>query len=172
MDRKTKIFFLIIGLSIIGSVAATFYRFMIEKDYVIENQIDCDPSIDRCFVWKCDPASDVEGEKCTGDPEKDTWYYQIARRKAANIPLCNPDGDENCDSWTCSEGEKDCATTFCDDQTKIAQEVDCSDPEQYSLDNPIEKEATCANGDDACVSPSISSDNEVQDMVNQSDATE
>ena len=115
---------------------------MIQKDYIIEAQADCDPYAEKCFVWKCDPASSVEGEKCTGDAEKDIWYFQIARRKAANIPLCDPNTDENCDPWTCAEGEKDCSAEFCtEDQLEAQSAAECSDPVKYTAENPIEPPA-------------------------------
>lgn len=123
-----------------------------KKDYVIENQIDCDPYADACFIWECDPESTVEGEACTGDPEADIWYYQIARRSAANIPLCDPETDETCDPWTCAEGEKDCEAILCDETTKVDQGVECSDHVQYAIDNPIEEEAVeCEEGDEECL---------------------
>ncbi len=151
MDKKTKIFFVIFACLIVGSVAFTFYKIEIKKDYIMEGQIDCDPTAEKCFIWKCDPASNVEGEKCTGDKEKDVWYYQIAKRNASHIPLCDPDKDETCDPWTCGEGEKDCSNTFCDDQNKVEQEVECSDPVQYNIDNPPAEEAVmCEEGDETC----------------------
>jgi len=151
MDRKTKIFFLVVVILIIGSVALTFYRTIIKKDYIIEGQTDCDPTFDRCFIWKCDPASSAEGDGCTGDEEKDIWYYQIVQRKANQIPLCDSDSDENCQPWECDAGEEDCLTVFCDEETAAEQELECSDPVQYNSDNPpAEDMSACAEGDDQC----------------------
>ena len=75
LDRKSKILFIVIGLLIVGSVAVTFWRYMIKKDYIVQAQTDCDPTTENCFIWKCDPNSTVEGEACTGDAEKDIWYF-------------------------------------------------------------------------------------------------
>ena len=136
MDKKSKILISVFFILILISAAVTYYRTIIKKDYIISAQADCDPSVDKCFIWKCDPTATDETLKCTGDPEKDTWYYQIAKRKAANIPLCDPKKDENCDPWTCADGEKDCSATFCDAQTSKEQKVECSDPVQYNIDNP------------------------------------
>ena len=41
---------------------------------------------------------------------------------------------------TCEENEKECGEILCDEETKIEQEVECNDPEQYLLENPIEEE--------------------------------
>jgi hypothetical protein len=146
MDKKSKILLWVLLFLIIGSVAVTYWRIMIKKDYMIEAQADCDPTIDKCFIWQCDPASTVEGEKCTGDPDKDTWYYQIIKRKAANIPLCDP-ADENCRALVCEDGEKDCSATFCDDTNKEEQGAECNDPEQYNIDNPAEEDGEAAECD-------------------------
>ncbi|HAT74405.1 MAG: hypothetical protein US30_C0010G0002 [Candidatus Moranbacteria bacterium GW2011_GWF2_36_839] len=148
MDKKNKIFFIVAFLLLFGSVGATYLRIVVFKNYTVEAQADCDPETEKCFVWECDPASAVEGEACSGDAENDIWYYQLVRRKAYNVPLCNPDEDENlpageagclpmeCDSTT----EKDCEIIFCDDENKIEQEVECSDPVEYLLNNPTEGE--------------------------------
>lgn len=153
MDRKSKIFFIVLGLLIAVSVGVTYWRIMVKKDYIVEGQADCDPTVDKCFVWKCDPKSDVEGEKCTGDPESDIWYFQVARRNAAKIPLCDPDKDENCAPWTCGENEKDCSVAFCtEDQLEAQYAAECSDPVQYNIDNPPEAETACEEGDEACAS--------------------
>lgn len=146
MDKKSKILFLIVGLLIAASVAVTYWRIMVKKDYIIEGQTDCDPYADICFIWECDPESSVEGEKCTGDSETDIWYFQVARRSAANIPLCDPETDENCDPWICAEGEKDCSTTFCTEENMEAQyAVSCNDPVAYAEENPVEEEDLSAD---------------------------
>ena len=151
VDKKSKIFFLVFFLLIAVAVGATYWRIMVKRDYVVSAQTDCDPYTESCFIWECDPASTVEGEACTGDAEKDIWYYQLAERNAANIPLCDPN-DETCDPWTCGEGEKDCSTTFCDETTKVEQGVECSDPVTYTAENPIEEEAVeCEEGDEECL---------------------
>lgn len=159
MDKKSKIFFLVFFLLIALAVGATYWRIMVKKDYIVTAQTDCDPYTEKCFIWECDPESKIEGEACTGDAEKDTWYYQIAERNAANVPLCDPN-DETCDPWTCGDppageagGELECSTTFCDEATKIDQGVECSDPVKYAEENPVEEEAVeCEEGDEECLS--------------------
>ncbi len=141
MDKKSKILIWIVVILIIGSVGATYWRIFVKKDYIISNEVDCDPYSEKCFIWECDPASTVEGEACTGDAETDIWYYKIAQRKASNIPLCNPDEDENCTPFVCDEGEKDCSETLCDEKTKVEQKAECNDPVQFAIDNPVEEES-------------------------------
>ena len=151
LDKKSKILFVIIGLLIIGSVAVTFWRYMVKRDYIVQAQTDCDPTTEKCFIWKCDPASTVEGEKCTGDPDKDTWYYKIIHRNAKNIPLCDPN-DKNCTALVCDPGEKDCSEELCTAQNVKAPDT-CNDPVQYNIDNPPEEDTSteCAPDDQACL---------------------
>ncbi|MCX6766033.1 MAG: hypothetical protein NT136_03685 [Candidatus Moranbacteria bacterium] len=151
MDKKSKILIAILLVLTLASVGYTFYKIMIQRDYVISAQIDCDPYVEKCFIWECDPASTEEGEKCTGNPEEDIWYYKIAERNANRIPLCDPETDETCDPWTCEEGEKDCQQILCDEVTAEEQEASCNDPEEYTEENPIEEEAVeCEEGDTEC----------------------
>jgi hypothetical protein len=150
MDKKSKIFFLIFFLLIVGSVAATYYRIVVKKDYVISAQTDCDPAAEKCFVWECDPASTVDGEACTGDAEADIWYYKTIKRVAANIPLCDPN-DENCEALVCAEGEKDCEEILCSPETALEGET-CNNPEEYLINNPPEEEVVCdSETDETCV---------------------
>ncbi len=133
MDKKSKILIVVIILLIVGSVVATYWRVIVKKDYIISAQTDCDPLNENCFVWNCDPAVDGEGV-CTGDPEEDTWYYKIINRKAANIPLCDPN-DESCEALICPPGETNCEEIFCTEDTKTKEDI-CTTPEEYVLEHP------------------------------------
>lgn len=151
MDKKSKILFIVIGLLIAGSVAATYWRIMVKKDYIIEAQTDCDPYAEKCFVWECDPESTVEGEKCTGDPEEDIWYFQVIKRNAGRIPLCDPDKDENCTALVCEENEPECEYVFCAEENMEAQyAASCNDPVKYTEENPVEEEICDPEVDEDC----------------------
>ena len=143
------LFFIIFGLLVAGSVAFTYYRIMIKKDYIISAEAECDPSIEKCFIYVCDPIED--GDDCTGDPEEDTWYYKIIKRKAFNIPLCDPKIDEDCEALICPEDEENCSYELCEEGN--ADEIECNDPEQYNIDHPEEEgDAECEEGDKECLS--------------------
>jgi len=125
MDKKSKIFLISFGLLIAISVVATYWRIVIKKDYIIEAQADCDPTVSKCFVWQCDPNSTDDGEKCTGDTAKDTRNYKIVKRNASRIPLCDP-GGENCQAMVCGENEPECEQIYCNEVNKTEQGVECS----------------------------------------------
>jgi hypothetical protein len=79
--QKNKIFFIVFFLLLFGVVTFTFCRYFIAKDYYIQAQADCDPESEKCFIWECDPEATDEGEKCTGNPEEDIWYYKIVKKR-------------------------------------------------------------------------------------------
>ena len=149
LDRKSKILFLILGIFIVGTVAVTYWRYMVKRDYIIQAQIDCDPTTENCFIWKCDPMSLEEGEKCTGVPDNDIWYYKILNRNAKNIPNCDPK-EEGCTAYQCEPDEPECAITNCD-PANLKKDEECSTPEQYLLENPPEEEVECIEGDEECL---------------------
>lgn len=137
MDKKSKIFFLVFFLLIAGSVAATYYRYIVARDYIIEAEADCDPYTEACFTYVCDPEA---GEECTGDPTEDTSYYKSINRNAKNIPLCDP-AEEGCEALVCPPDEEGCEIIFCDPATAEEGTV-CTDPAAYTLEHPIEEEVT------------------------------
>lgn len=135
MDKKSKILFSLFGILIVLSVSASYYRFMVLHDYIIEAQVDCNPSSESCFVWECDPS--IEGE-CTGNPDKDTWYFKIAHRNAKNITACE-EGDELCAPFSCPlEGEEECDEVLCnaDSLTEYNIDNECA----IQSDSPVEAE--------------------------------
>ena len=150
MDKKNKIFFLVLFLLLFGTVAANYYRAIIKKDYIVEGQIDCDPASENCFFWECDPASEAEEEACTGDPESDIYYYKLAYRRLFRVPLCNSEEDEACAPWACNFNENDCGEIFCDENTSIEQEAPCSYWEEYLENNLPDEEEECEEGDEVC----------------------
>lgn len=113
MSKRSKTFFLLLVTILIVSVFASYYRYYVNRDYLIEIQIDCDPSLESCFVWNCD--STIEGE-CTGDQSNDIWYYKYFYRNAKNVPICNP-SEENCDVYTCQNNEENCYEKTCTDDS-------------------------------------------------------
>lgn len=108
------------------SVAVSFYRFYILRDYEITAQVTCDPAQEKCFIQECDP----EVEVCTGDTAKDTTYYKLIHRLAQHIPLCDPN-DADCHPLQCAPSEANCFETLCDEITASEEGVACSDPATF-----------------------------------------
>lgn len=159
-------------LVIIAVIAITFVRYYIFKDYYIQAQADCDPETEKCFVTTCDPATD---DTCSKNPDEQTTYYKIIKKKAYIIPLCDPN-DESCPKLACNPGE-DCQETLCDEKTVKDQEgAECNDPETYkatmqSKDNGDSgSDQTCDPTDTSCNSDAPNSDNSDQSNVDDTTA--
>ncbi|MEF3691654.1 MAG: hypothetical protein V3574_01190 [Candidatus Moraniibacteriota bacterium] len=161
MDRKTKIFWLIVMALIFLSIGAAFYRYVIKKDYIIEAEVDCDPFFEPCFVWNCDPLSEEEGEMCTGEEEEDIWYYKIINKNAGRISACAED-DEDCEPLFCGENEPDCEFVFCNEENREEKGAQrCNDPMIYRAANPQEAEDDCEG--EEC----MESDEEAEESMEQ-----
>lgn len=99
-------------------IAISFFKFYILKDYYIKLEVACDPAAEKCFIYECDPAVDIE---CPENAAERTSYYKLIEKKANALPLCDPISS-GCPSVTCQTGE-DCKETLCDEATKIADEL-------------------------------------------------
>ena len=114
MDKKSKILFWVFGILLAVSVCATFYRYVIKKDYIIMAHVKCDPQVESCFYTPC------EGADCPAQID----YYKIINKKAFNIALCDPNV-EGCNPLVCKDGEKDCTIISCSTST-ISNGEECS----------------------------------------------
>ncbi len=134
----SKLFLIIFSLLLIGSVSLTFWRIIINKDYIISAEQDCDPYTEACFIYTCDPEQDTT---CSKDPAEQTSYYKLIHKNAKNIPFCNAQKDECPAKLSCEEGEAECEYIYCSPETATNGE-ECVDPIKYSADNPpIEENA-------------------------------
>lgn len=129
MDKNSKVlftlFFVLLGLS----VGTSFYRYIIAKDYIVEARAECNPTQQACFV-----------------SEEDQSYYALIRKKAADIPLCNP-GEEGCDALACESGQSECEVIYCSEALAESRGVGCSDPAKVNAEGernaePVPGEST------------------------------
>lgn len=137
MDTKTKAIYISLITTLILSVSASYYRYIVNQDFLTEVEIDCDPTIESCFVWVCDPNIDGEGV-CTGNNEEDTWYFKYAYRNAKNFPACDNPTD-GCDQITCNKDEEECEEATCTDELLIEHGISgsCTSPTDFNNIEPI-----------------------------------
>lgn len=110
-------FFLIFFLVAATSVAATFYRIFIARDYFVLMETVCDPSASACFAR--DICETEDGMCAEGDVPVETEYYKIVERKAFSFPeVCATGSLENelCADVSCRPGEDECSETFCSEE--------------------------------------------------------
>lgn len=110
-EKENKIFFIIFFVLIFISIGYTFYKIVILKDYQIVSQVSCDPSIEKCFISRCDPLAD---NTCSASSTMS--YYKKISKKAANIYACEKTPEKvGCnDELNCTLNEKDCIYILCD----------------------------------------------------------
>jgi len=113
-DKKNKIFYIVMFSLIILSVAVTFVKIVILKNYQIVSQVSCDPKIEKCFMSVCDPATDGTCPSASSTAERTTYYKNISK-KAETIFLCEQTTEKiGCgEELSCTIGEKDCIYTYC-----------------------------------------------------------
>lgn len=121
-----KIFYTILALLIIGSVGATFYKIVVQKNYQIVAETSCDPTSTEeagtCYIYECDP---IEEDDCPLNEAERISYYKIINKSASTIYACEQGEDkEGCDEeLTCTEGEENCSYSYCDPENLEEWEV-------------------------------------------------
>jgi hypothetical protein len=117
-------------LLVLGSVGVAYYRYMLQKNFLVKYETPCDPSLEACFTYECDPAI----EKCTGIPEEDISYYNLMYRKAYNVPKCDVEIEGGCNAaYACPKNEEDCKMVACKEEIALLEGVVCSDPKDFSV---------------------------------------
>jgi hypothetical protein len=169
MDKKSKIFFLIFFLLIVGSVAVTYWRIMVKRDYIISASQECDPTTEVCFVYECDPEGD---EECAATPEEERIsYYKTITKNAKNIPLCDPYKNECPTELTCEEEEEECEIMLCDEET-VPEGESCNDPIKYLEENPPE-DCGCDSEEENSDEKAVGSEEEtVEEEVGAEESTD
>lgn len=136
MNTSSHVFFVVISVLILGTVIMTYYRFFEARDYMVQAQVECDPSEESCFVYVCDPAVD---EECVAGSLEDAFYYKLINRLARNAPLCEADAT-TCVTLPCAADEAACSYTLCDMETVEDGET-CNDPDEYRRMHPESEES-------------------------------
>jgi hypothetical protein len=130
MTEKTKnrIFWGILIAMILYAVTATYIRVFIKMDYLMMNEVSCDPFTESCYVYSAEETCEESDDpNCILNTED--WVYKIIYKKAANIPFCeyNPDIGESCPELTCEPGEpeNECYFEYCEgeDCLNIEEEI-------------------------------------------------
>jgi hypothetical protein len=106
-----RVLWIVIGVLIVGSAFTAYYRAVIVHDYDVYLEIDCNPDVESCFTYYCDP----QWEECAGIPEEDTWYYKILQKDGRVMSAnCDPN-EKECPEFTCEEGDEHCEIIYCNE---------------------------------------------------------
>lgn len=99
--------YLIVSLTIL-SVASSYIRFVVQKDYLVSYEGECEPYSQSCFVY-------CEDEECS-----EPFYYSIIEREANEIfDLCGTDVTTCDEAYSCQDNVDICSITFCDPTVNI-----------------------------------------------------
>lgn len=127
MEKKTFIFLSIMGFLIFVSIAVTFVRFFVFRDYTISMEIVCNPLEENCFVRSC------ENELASCEEKEKYQYYKIIRKNASKISDCRTGSLEDCGPIHCAPDEPECLEILCThDNDDFANEEYCSEDKSFS----------------------------------------
>ena len=105
MYFRKNILIYTIGSLLILVALASFYRFMVQGDYIVSYEGSCDPATESCFI-------ECEDEECSAE------YYttKVYRPRAELFEICGThglmDGCEAAD--TCENASDECRVVYCD----------------------------------------------------------
>ena len=89
------------------SVGASYVRFVVAQDYIVEYEGVCDPAAQSCFVG------------CNDDACTDTYYYTKMQKYAVDLfAQCGKDITDCSAANVClPQDDQNCSITYCDPQT-------------------------------------------------------
>lgn len=84
-------------------IASSYYRFVIQRDYLVSYEGDCDPMIQSCYIG------------CIDDDCMEEYYYSVIERRASEVRLLCGDDVSICDdAYECQAEVEECNIYFCD----------------------------------------------------------
>lgn len=107
MKTRENMLTIIFLAAIAGAVIWQYNRFVVKQDFLIYDQVSCDPKVDSCFVYVCEE----------GDEECDPTPFAKLEKSARFVPVCSPAGGNICPELSCAPGELDCTITTCNEET-------------------------------------------------------
>lgn len=103
MDTKSKLLITLFIVAVLAVTAWKYYVYVIRHDFVVYDQIECDPSIESCFAYECEE----------NDEECDNAPFKKIERSAMSTTPCPNHKEGACETVACSESEKSCTEILC-----------------------------------------------------------
>ena len=111
--QKYFFFYLLLVIILITGIFS-YFRFIIQHDYIVYYEGECDPAIESCFVG------------CNDDGCNDKYYYSKVQKYAPDLlKECGADIVDCAEANICLSTDKECSITYCDLETAG---VDCVAP--------------------------------------------
>jgi hypothetical protein len=102
MDIRPRTLVIICVPLIILVIIASYYRFFVAKDYIVDYEATCDPSSESCFIY-------CEEEECE-EPEP---YARISKYAADLYAQCGEDITDCESANVCVASDRHCVMEYC-----------------------------------------------------------
>ncbi len=136
MDLRSKIVIVLFFVLLVAAAIWKYQVYFVERDYLIYNQIACDPTEESCFAYLCEE----DDEECDDTP------YKKIEKYASNIAVCDEYAREDCPELTCEESEFGCIVTACSEDT-LEDGEQCVTEEPSSEEDMLDEESLLKSGD-------------------------
>lgn len=88
-------------------VVASFYRFLVAGNYIVEYEGACDPLTEACFVG------------CVDDECSESYYFTMVHKYAADVQAnCGLDFSDCEEASICLPSDRECEVTYCGPDTE------------------------------------------------------
>ena len=117
---KAHFFVITLILLFVFAATASFFRFMILKDYDVTYEAECSPYSEQCFIY------------CEDDDCEEVFYYKYITRHAEDLfRMCGGDITD-CDAASyCDSGQVSCHIDWCNAEVDECENLDMTD---YNFD--------------------------------------
>jgi hypothetical protein len=114
MDN-TRRFLIFISIIVLFIVGFRYYQYIVNRNFFLSVNTECNPTKEKCFVSDCLPEKDKE---C------DTSPYKKIKILARESPVCLE--EHSCKNFSCADNSKQCFIYQCSDST-LEEGEKCSD---------------------------------------------
>jgi len=107
MNLRNHILAVVLVPAVLIIVFLSYYRFMVDHDYMVTYEGACDPATQDCYIG-CDD------DECTEE-----YYYSTVEKYAADVyAQCGPDITDCETASSCVAEDRACSVTYCDIETE------------------------------------------------------
>ena len=133
MNKNPAYLLAFIALVIIAIIGYRYNQYIVHKNFYIDVNTQCDPSVESCFAWDCDPEED---EECDNTP------YKKVSILSSDAPKCLE--EHSCENFTCDSNVELCEIVYCSesvlDEGEICATADEEIPEEQLEEEIIENQ--------------------------------
>lgn len=109
MNKLNILFVVLIIVILTVSGVHKYNKLVVNRDFMISNEIDCDPETESCFIYDCNLEEYPE--------ECEEYPYKYIYTSAAETEYCDPYASDDCEELTCLEDSEVCEIIECSPDT-------------------------------------------------------